>query len=65
MPNEKIVLSGKLRKLDELLPQLAKDNHRVLIFSQFVIMLDILENYLKIRNIKFLRLDGSTPVVIR
>lgn len=35
---------------------------KVLIFSQFVIMLDIIEEYLKIRNFKYLRLDGNTVV---
>ena len=34
----------------------------MLIFSQFVIMLDILEEFLRIKSYKFLRLDGSTPV---
>ena len=31
-------------------------------FSQFVIMMDILERYFLERNLKYLRLDGSTPV---
>merc|ERR1711981_996659 len=34
----------------------------VLIFSQFTMLLDVLEQYLRIRGHKFLRLDGSTPV---
>merc|ERR1719462_166668 len=38
---------------------------RVLIFTQFVMVLDILEQYLKIRGFKYLRLDGSTPVLER
>ncbi|XP_044729934.1 SWI/SNF-related matrix-associated actin-dependent regulator of chromatin subfamily A containing DEAD/H box 1 homolog isoform X2 [Chrysoperla carnea] len=65
LPPEKIIASGKFEKLDEMLPQLESDGHRVLIFSQFVIMLDVLEEYLNIRQIKYLRLDGNTPVVIR
>merc|ERR1712173_368839 len=32
---------------------------------QFVIVLDILEQYLRIRGHKYLRLDGSTPVTER
>ncbi|CAH1392031.1 unnamed protein product [Nezara viridula] len=52
--------SGKLKKLDELLPKLKEEGHRVLIFSQFVFILDILEQYLKIRDHDYLRLDGST-----
>jgi SNF2 family DNA or RNA helicase len=35
--------SGKLVLLDKLLPRLREQGHRVLIFSQFKIMLDILE----------------------
>lgn len=57
-----IVRSGKFLKLDELLPPLKEAGHRVLIFSQFIFVLDILEDYLSIRDHNFLRLDGSTPV---
>merc|ERR1719369_1344474 len=35
---------------------------RVLIFSQFTMLLDGLEKYLRIRGYKYLRLDGSTAV---
>merc|ERR1719474_984067 len=35
---------------------------RVLIFSQFTMLLDVLERYLKIRGHKYMRLDGQTPV---
>ena len=38
---------------------------RVLLFSQFTMMMDILEVYLKSREYNFVRLDGSTPVVER
>ena len=38
---------------------------RVLIFSQFVIVLDILERQLEYLDLRFVRLDGSTPVVDR
>ncbi|XP_067206357.1 SWI/SNF-related matrix-associated actin-dependent regulator of chromatin subfamily A containing DEAD/H box 1 homolog isoform X2 [Linepithema humile] len=65
LPQELIPQAGKLRKLDELLPQLKADGHRVLIFSQFTMVLDILEEYLAIRGHTFLRLDGSTPVTER
>jgi chromodomain-helicase-DNA-binding protein 7 len=51
--------SGKLVLLDKLLPRLKEDGHRVLIFSQFKIMLDILEDYLNLRELKFERIDGS------
>jgi len=51
--------SGKLVLLDKLLPRLKRDGHRVLIFSQFVIMLNILEDYLNARSFKTERIDGS------
>jgi len=51
--------SGKLLLLDKLLPLLEKQGHRVLIFSQFKIMLDILEDYLADRKHSFSRIDGS------
>lgn len=39
--------------------------HRVLIFSQFVMMLDVLEAYLNLNKYFYLRLDGQTPVCDR
>lgn len=57
--------SGKLIEIDRMLPKLKEDGHRVLIFSQFVIVLDVLEEHFKNRGYKFLRLDGSTPVTTR
>ena len=38
--------AGKLVLVDKLLPKLKAQGHRVLIFSQMVRMLDILEDYL-------------------
>jgi len=51
--------SGKLVLLDKLLPRLKEDGNRVLIFSQFKIMLDILEDYLEGRGFSFGRIDGT------
>ena len=51
--------SGKFVLLDKLLPRLKADGHRVLLFSQFKIMLDIIEDYLHLRNFKCERIDGS------
>ncbi|XP_062545475.1 SWI/SNF-related matrix-associated actin-dependent regulator of chromatin subfamily A containing DEAD/H box 1 homolog [Armigeres subalbatus] len=65
IPDQLIVASGKFRQLDELLPKLKSEGHRVLIFSQFVMMLDIMEKYLDIRKHGFLRLDGQTAVTER
>lgn len=57
--DDKFLSGGKFAKLDELLPKLKEDGHRVIIFSQFLFVLDILEEYLRIKDHKFLRLDGS------
>ncbi|XP_076755232.1 SWI/SNF-related, matrix-associated actin-dependent regulator of chromatin, subfamily a, containing DEAD/H box 1 [Xylocopa sonorina] len=65
LPQELIPKAGKLKILDELLPKLKEEGHRVLIFSQFTMILDILEEYLAIRGQTYLRLDGSTPVTDR
>uniref|UniRef100_A0A182XGX4 SWI/SNF-related matrix-associated actin-dependent regulator of chromatin subfamily A containing DEAD/H box 1 homolog n=1 Tax=Anopheles quadriannulatus TaxID=34691 RepID=A0A182XGX4_ANOQN len=65
LPEKLITSSGKFRQLDELLPKMKEEGHRVLIFSQFTMMLDIMERYLKIRKHGFLRLDGSTAVTER
>ncbi|KAK1372837.1 Chromatin remodeling complex subunit [Heracleum sosnowskyi] len=63
---ERIILSsGKLVILDKLLDRLNETNHRVLIFSQMVRMLDILAEYLSIKGFKFQRLDGSTKAEVR
>ncbi|EPB69739.1 helicase protein [Ancylostoma ceylanicum] len=57
--------SGKCRMLDELLPKIKEKGDKVLIFSQFTSMLDILEVYMRIRGYAYKRLDGSTPVMER
>lgn len=54
--------SGKLKKLDELLVQLKKDDHRVLVYFQMTKMMDLMEEYLTYRQYKYLRLDGSSKL---
>ncbi|KAL3670112.1 hypothetical protein V7S43_004428 [Phytophthora oleae] len=51
--------SGKLVLLDKLLPRLKETGHRVLIFSQFKIMLDIIQDYLALRRYNCERIDGN------
>jgi len=60
--NHIICESGKFRLLDDMLPEMQSNGDRVLIFSQFTMMMDIMEKYLKIRGHRYLRLDGQTPV---
>ena len=55
-----IAASGKLVFLNKLLPKLRAEGHRVLIFSQMVRMLDILEDYLASQEMSCERLDGGT-----
>lgn len=52
--------SGKVLKLKELLERFIANGDRVLIFSQFTTMMNILEAVFENLNIKFMRLDGST-----
>ncbi|KAG6833521.1 hypothetical protein H0H87_005172 [Tephrocybe sp. NHM501043] len=53
-----VMNSGKMVLLDKLLVRLKQDGHRVLIFSQMVRMLDILSDYMSLRNFQHQRLDG-------
>ena len=41
-----VTASGKMMILDQLLEELFKRKHKVLVFSQFTTMLDIIEVYL-------------------
>jgi hypothetical protein len=50
--------SCKLQLLDLMLPQLHEKGHRVLIFSQFLENLDIVEDFLNGIELRFCRLDG-------
>ena len=59
-PDETIVnSSGKMLLLDALLPVLFRGGHKVLIFSQFKMQLDILETYASIRSWPCCRIDGN------
>ncbi|XP_077966763.1 chromodomain-helicase-DNA-binding protein 1-like isoform X2 [Styela clava] len=57
--------SGKMILLDKLLTRLREDGHRVLIFSQMVRMLDLLQEYLILNRLTFQRLDGSIKGEVR
>lgn len=64
--NKEILMkSGKFEYLDTLLPGLKEKNCRVLLFSQFTMVMDIIEVYLSDRRHRYLRLDGQTAVVDR
>lgn len=51
--------SAKLTLLETLLPKLQERGHRVLIFSQFLDMLSIIEDFLDGMQLPYQRLDGT------
>ena len=51
---------GKFALLDSILPKLKATGHRVLIFNQMTKTMNVLEDYFRLRDYKFLRLDGTT-----
>ncbi|KAF4975261.1 hypothetical protein FZEAL_7928 [Fusarium zealandicum] len=51
--------SGKLLLLENMLPKLKERGHRVLVFSQFLQQLDIIEDFLGGLGYEYRRLDGS------
>ncbi|EHL01773.1 putative Chromatin structure-remodeling complex subunit snf21 [Glarea lozoyensis 74030] len=52
--------AGKFELLDRVLPKYKATGHRVLMFFQMTAIMDIMEDYLRYRGIKFMRLDGTT-----
>jgi len=60
-----ILDNAKFNKLTPLLHAHIAKGDKILIFSQYVIQLDVLEAYLDIIGIKYTRLDGQTDVLDR
>ena len=58
-PDWIFMVSGKFELLDRMLPKLIKTGHKVLIFSQFVQLLNVMSLYLDYRQIHHLKLDGG------
>nr|XP_010315564.1 protein CHROMATIN REMODELING 19 isoform X2 [Solanum lycopersicum] len=65
LSDERVMISAKCQELAKLLPSLNLSGHRVLIFSQWTSMLDILEWTLDVIGVTYRRLDGSTQVTER
>ena len=63
-PDSRLLIydSGKLQRLTRLLRDLQSRGSRSLIFTQMTGTLNILEQFLNLLNLPYLRLDGSTPV---
>ena len=55
-----VASSSKLMLLDKLLANILPKGEHVLIFSQWTNMLDLLEDFMALREIRYARLDGST-----
>lgn len=52
--------AGKFELLDRILPKFKAMNHRVLIFFQMTQIMDIMEDFMLLLGLKYLRLDGGT-----
>jgi len=65
LSHEEWMQSGKVQTLKRILADYIKNGDRVLLFSQFTTMLDVLEAVMQTLGIKFMRLDGSTEMSLR
>jgi len=60
-----VKMCGKFLLLDGILRKLKRTGHRVLIFNQMTKVMDILEEFCRMREYTYLRLDGSTAADVR
>mmetsp|Transcript_906 Transcript_906/g.1726 ORF Transcript_906/g.1726 Transcript_906/m.1726 type:complete len:425 (+) Transcript_906:121-1395(+) len=65
LSEDDLYASAKMERLRTLVPKLVSEGHRVLLFSQWTRLLDILEMLMEKLDLEFMRLDGSTPVAER
>ena len=59
---EDLFASAKLARLQQILPKLIDDGHRILIFSVWTSCLDLLGCLLEHMGLKYMRMDGQTAV---
>lgn len=52
--------AGKFELLDRILPKFKATGHRVLMFFQMTQIMNIMEDFLRLRGMQYMRLDGST-----
>lgn len=57
--------SGKLLVLDAMLGKLKAQGHKILLFSTMTQILDMIEDYLSLRDYNYVRLDGNTKISLR
>lgn len=62
LKNDEWMESGKVTKLTSLLRTYKENGDRVLVFSQFTMVMDILEAVMETEETSFFRLDGSTDM---
>ncbi|KAF8126339.1 P-loop containing nucleoside triphosphate hydrolase protein [Boletus edulis] len=55
-----VASSSKLIVIDKILSDILPKGERVLVFSQWTNMLDLLEDFMELRSIPYARLDGAT-----
>ncbi|KAF9265363.1 SNF2-family ATP dependent chromatin remodeling factor snf21 [Marasmius fiardii PR-910] len=66
LDDELVAASGKMMVLDRLLTALFHRKHKVLLFSQFTTMLDIIEDWaVELKGWRICRIDGSTAPLDR
>ncbi|WP_212005683.1 DEAD/DEAH box helicase [Chitinophaga sp. HK235] len=59
---ESNIISSKLNAFMDIVQELVSNNHRALVFSQFVRHLELVKAALDREGITYLYLDGSTPI---
>ncbi|KAL8639757.1 MAG: hypothetical protein Q9228_003240 [Teloschistes exilis] len=52
--------AGKFELLDRVLPKFLASGHRVLMFFQMTQIMNIMEDFMRLRGMQYLRLDGGT-----
>ncbi len=62
LPQEALFESAKVQKLLQLLDELLPAGHRILLFSQWTQILDVLQDALQAKSYLWCRLDGSSKV---
>ena len=60
VPGQQAETSSKVQRLIEALEDAVSEGHKALVFSQWTSLLDRIEPHLKVAQIRFTRLDGST-----
>lgn len=60
-----VEVSCKMDFLDKFLPMMRAQGHKVLIFSQFVMILDIIDDFLNFKGYRYERIDGNIDLDAR